>query len=113
MSNVGAEVFEKKNRLHYKILKCKAMNNTKDSVDMYLNDELMKLVDEHEYLGTLISKNGERVAEMNRRIKQSNSVVNEIAQICRETELFCICLWYVKLLMSACLDSKIKYGCAL
>ena len=116
MRNVGAEVFEKKNRLHYKIPKCKVMitNANKDTnKDISLNGKLLEVVDEHEYLGTMISENGERTVEMNRRIKQSNSVVNEIVMICRETELACIRLRYVKVLMSACLDSKVKYGCAL
>ena len=105
-----------KNRLHYKIPKCKVMitNANKDTnKDISLNGKLLEVVDEHEYLGTMISENGERTVEMNRRIKQSNSVVNEIVMICRETELACIRLRYVKVLMSACLDSKVKYGCAL
>ena len=115
MRNVGAEVFEKKNRLKYKIPKCKVMrtNASKESHDISLNGQLLEVVDEHDYLGTLISENGERTAEMNKRIKQTNSVVNEIVMICRETELACIRLRYVRVLMSACLDGKVKYGCAL
>ena len=50
---------------------------------------------------------------MNSRIKQSNGVANEIEQICIETELAPIRLRYVKLLTNACLDSKLKFGCAL
>ena len=38
---------------------------------------------------------------------------NEIVQICKETELSRIRLRYVKLLINACLDSKVKFGCAL
>ena len=73
----------------------------------------MEVVDDHVYLGTIISSNGQRVKDMQDRIKKSKSVGNEIVQICRETELSKICLRYVKLLSSSCLDSKIKYGCAL
>ena len=113
MRNVGAEVFEKKNRLKYKIPKCKVMNNSNDPVEVWLNDQLLTEVGEHEYLGTLISEDGERLAEMIRRVNQSNSVANEIFLICRETELANICLRYVKILISACLDNKVKYGCAL
>jgi hypothetical protein len=40
-------------------------------------------------------------------------VVNEITQICKETELSPLRLKYVKLMTNACLDSKVKYGCAL
>ena len=113
MRNIGAEVFEKKNRLNHKITKCKVMCNTKECPEVWLNGELMEVVNEHVYLGTLISKNGERTAEMIRRVKQSKSVVNEIVQICCETELARIRLRYVKLLMNACFDSKVKYGCSL
>ena len=113
--NVGAEVFEKKNRLKYKIPKCKVIktNASKNSRDICLNGQFLEIVDEHVYLGTIISENGERKVEMNKRINQSKSVVNEIVMLCRETELSCIRLRYVKVLMSACLDSKVKYGCAL
>ena len=65
------------------------------------------------YLGTLISSNGERFAEMKSRIAKSNSVSNEIEQICKTPELSIIRLKYVKLLLTACLDSTIKFGSAL
>lgn len=44
---------------------------------------------------------------MEDRLKKANSVSNEIVQICKETELSSV------LLITSCLDSKIKYGCAL
>ena len=50
---------------------------------------------------------------MQGRINKTKSVANEIAQICKETELLKICLRYVKLLLNLCLDSTEKYGCAL
>ena len=40
-------------------------------------------------------------------------MANEIVQICRETELSRIRLRFVKHLISACLDGKGKFGCAL
>ena len=68
---------------------------------------------EHVYLGTLISANGERFAEMKARITKSNSVSNEIVQICKTPELSSIRLKYVKILITACLDGTVKYGSAL
>ena len=111
--NVNNEIFEKKNRLKYKVSKCKVMSRIKEELNLCLNNEVLEVVDNHVYLGTMISKNGERVAEMKDRIQKTNSVANEIVQICKETELSRLRCRYVKLLMCACLDSKVKFGCAL
>ena len=111
---VSLEVFEKKTRLKYKVSKCKCMvMNKRKEVKIILNDEQMEEVSEHVYLGTVISKNGERIAEMKSRIRKSKSVANEIVQICKLPEMSRIRLRYVKILINACLDNKIKYGCAL
>ena len=113
-SNITYEVFEKKSRLNFKVCKCKLMGmNCKKHGGVELNGEEMEWVKEHEYLGSIISENGERFSDMKSRMAKSNSVSNEIAQICIMTELANIRLMYVKLLMEACLDGKIKYGCAL
>ena len=82
-------------------------------IELLLDDELMEVVDDHVYLGSIISSNGQRVKDMQGRIKKTKSVANEIVQICKETELWKICLRYVKLLLTLCLDSTVKYGCAL
>ena len=89
------------------------MPNKKEDIKISLNGEEMEVVKEHKLLGTVVSNNGERVTEMKKRIKQSNSVANEVVLICKETELSNLRLRYVKLLSNACLDSKIKFGCSL
>ena len=71
------------------------MERLKETVDICLNGEVMEVVENHTYLGTVISRNGERIADMNERMKQSNSVANEVVQICKETELSRIRLRYV------------------
>ena len=76
-----------------------------------LNNQEMEQVKEHVYLGTLISANGERFSEMKSRINKSNSVANEIEQICKCTELSNVRLRYVMLLIMSCLDRKVKFGC--
>ncbi len=112
--SIDSEVFEKKTRLNFKVPKCKVMTmNCPRNSGVSLNGELLDEVKEHIYLGTIISSNGERFAEMNDRIIKSNSVVNEIVQICKKTELSTIRLHYVNMLMNSCLDWKLKYGCAL
>ena len=87
--------------------------NCKNGGSVLLNGEEMEKVKEHVYLGTLISSNGERFAEMKSRIAKSNSVSNEIEQICKTPELSIIRLKYVKLLLTAFLDSTIKVSSAL
>ena len=114
-SSIRSEVFEKKTRLHFKVPKCKvmSMNCKKQTGLVFLNGQEMEQVKEHVYLGTIISANGERFAEMKSRMSKTNSVSNEIEQICKTTELSNIRLRYVKVLMTPCLDMKLKYGCAL
>ena len=113
-SNISCEVFEKKTRMNFKVCKCKLMGmNCKNRGAVELSGEEMEWIKEHDYLGSIISENGERFTDMKSRIAKSNSVANEIFQICTLTELANIRLVYVRLLMQACLDGKIKYGCAL
>ena len=113
-SNVSCEVFEKKTRLNFKVCKCKVMGmNCRKRGVVKLKGEEMEWMKEHVYLGSIISSNGERFSDMNSRIAKSNSVANEIEQICKTTELSNIRLMYVKLLTGSCLESKIKFGCAL
>ena len=112
--SVSNEVFEKKTRLNFKISKCKVIAmNYKGTPDLNLDNEKMEVLEDHVYLGTIISRNGNRVKDMNDRLNKSKSVANEIVQVCKETELANVRLMYVKLLINSCLDSKIKYGCAL
>ena len=70
------------------------------------------LVAEHEYLGTIISDDGSRNKEVNRRISDGKSVSNEIVQLLKTTELSKVRLRYVNMLSNACLESNVKYGCA-
>ena len=113
-SNISYTVFERKTRLKFKVSKCKGMTmNCRKKESVVLNGEKLEEVKEQLYLGTIISSNGERFTEMNDRISKSNSVSNEIVQICKTPELSTIRLSYVKLLSSSCLDGKIKYGSAL
>ena len=113
-SSISHEVFEKKTRMKFKLKKCKViLMNCKGNMEVVMNGEILEAVKDHVYLGTIISSNGERFTEMNSRITKSNSVANEIVQICKIPELSSICLRYVKVLIISCLDSKVKFGCSL
>ena len=72
--------------------------------------KLEQVVD-HEYLGTIISNDGTRNKEIERKISDARSVSNEIVQVLKTTELSRIRLRYVGTLPNACLDAKVKYGC--
>ena len=80
--STASEIFEKKTRSKFKVVKCKVMEKcVKKACGVTLNGEVMEKVKDRVYLGTIISSNGERISETNDRIKQSNSVANEIEQI--------------------------------
>ena len=112
--SVSAEVFEKSSRLNYKVSKCKKMSLKKGKkFKVMLDNEEIDEVDQQVYLGTIVSRNGERMVEMKSRISKTKSVANEIVQICKMPEMSRIRLQYVKILINACLDGKLKYGCAL
>ena len=87
-SSIRSEVFEKKTRLNFKVCKCKVMPmNCRKHGGVTLYGEEMEQVKEHDYLGTIISANGERHAEMKSRITKTNSVSSGIEQIFKHTKL--------------------------
>ena len=90
---ISSEVFEKKTRLNFKLPKCKVIvMNSKNGGSVVMKGEVLEEVSEHIYLGTIISANGERFSEMKSQIAKTNSVSNEIEQICKSPELCLICL---------------------
>ena len=79
LSSARSEVFQKETRLHFKPPKCKIMvMNSVESILDEIGGIKLQLVDAHEYLGTIISVDGSRNAEINRRITEARSVSNEI-----------------------------------
>ena len=113
LSSARSEVFQDETRLNFKPPKCKfmVMNQMEEIADDIGGIELVK-EDNHEYLGTMISKDGNRNVEITKRTAEARSVSNEIVQILKTTELSRVRLRYVNLLSNACLDSKVKYGCS-
>ena len=113
LSSARSEVFQNETRLNFKPPKCKIMvMYQKEDIADDIGGTKLLLVAEHEYLGTVISDDGSRNKEINRRISDAKSVSNEIVQILKTTELSKVRLRYVNMLSNACLDSKVKYGCA-
>ena len=113
LSSARSEVFQKETRLNFKPPKCMimVMNQAEDISDEIGGIKLQQ-VDAHEYLGTIVSADGNRNVEIDRRVSDSKSVSNEIVQLLKTTELSRIRLRYVTTLSNACLDSKLKYGCS-
>jgi hypothetical protein len=113
LSSARVEVFEKETRLNYKPPKCKLIvMNKKEDIQDDIKGVCLQIVQNHEYLGTFVSEDGTRNVEISSRIKATKSVCNEVVQILKTTELSTVRLRYVNLLSNACVDSKVKYGCA-
>ena len=113
LSSARSEVFQNETRLNFKPPKCKIMvMYQKEDIADDIGGTKLLLVAEHEYLGTVISDDGSRNKEINRRISDAKTVSNEVVQILKTTELSKVRLRYVNMLSKACLESKVKYGCA-
>ena len=113
LSSARSEVFQKETRLNFKPPKCKIMvMNQSEEISDELGGIKFQQIDNHEYLGTIISADGCRNTEIDRRISEAKSVSNEIVQILKTTELSRVRLKYVTTLSNSCVDSKVKYGCS-
>jgi hypothetical protein len=113
LSSARVEVFEMETRLKYKPPKCKLIvMNKKEEIKDEIKDIWLEIVKNHEYLGTIVSEDGSRNVEISSRINATKSVCNEIVQILKTVELSQVRLRYVNMLSNACVDSKVKYGCA-
>ena len=112
LSSARSEVFQNETRLRFKPPKCKLMvMNQKEAIEDEIGGIVLAIVNVHEYLGTLISSDGKRNEEISKRIKDAQSVSNEIVQVLKSEGLSKVRLKYIKMLMNACLDSRVKYGC--
>ena len=113
VSSARDETFQNSARLNFKPPKCKLLvMYPSESIVDDIGGAVLEIVNQHIYLGTIISDNGKRNEEIQARIAAANSVCHELTLILRSAELSCVRLIYEKLLLGACLDSKIKYGCA-
>ena len=108
---IGNEIFEKINRIFFKPCKCKLIcSNCSPSDDIRLNAAILEVVDDHEYLGTIISALG-RKKDLLKRIGDCKGVLNEIVEICKTSGVHDVCLMFVTFLIDACFKSKFKHGC--
>ena len=110
VSIITNECFEKTNRVSYKPTKCKLMFKNCEEVDVCLNGVKMDSVDAHDYLGTIVEKNG-RKAEVESRVSQSMGVLNEIVELSKTEGVSVVRLRFVRILINSCFKMKIKYGC--
>ncbi len=112
-SSACIEVFQSETRLRFKPPKCKLMvMNEKEEIADSIGRVFLEKVLLHIYLGTIISKNGKRNEEISSKIAAARSVSNELVQILKSTDLSVMRLMFVDMLVKSCLDSTIKYGCA-
>ena len=78
--------------------------------EVKMNDAILEIVDDHEYLGTIISALGRR-KDLSQRITDCKGVLNEIAEICKTSGVNEVCLMFTTFLIDACFKSKFKHGC--
>ena len=114
VSSARLEVFQNETRLKFKPGKCKLIvMNEKEIIQDTIGNISLEKVKKHTYLGTVISSDGKRYEEIISRVAATKSVCNEIVLILKTTELARVRLKYVMMLAKSCVDSKIKFGCAL
>jgi hypothetical protein len=113
LSSARVEVFQGETCLKFKPPKCKivVMNQEEEIMDD-IGGTILEIVNDQKYLGTLISSDGTRTTEFKSKMTETKSVCNEIVQILKMTELSTVRLKYVVLLTNACVNSKLKDGCA-
>ena len=81
------DVFQDENRFNFKATKCKLMiMNKKENIIDTVNNSDLEIVEDHIYLGTVVSSNGKRNKELEKRIKETKSICNEITLVCKSTE---------------------------
>ena len=111
INTVSNEVFEKENRFEFKPSKCKMMGiNCAEELNITLNGVLLEEVEEHKYIGTIVSKKG-RESDFKQRVKDCNGVLNEIVEVCKNSGIGDIRLKFVRMLVEACFKMKFKFGC--
>ena len=105
------ETIEKTNRTEYKPSKCKLMYSgcTPDG-EIKMNDKVLEVVDEHEYLGTIVEEEG-RKSDLLKRVVDCKGVANEIVEVCKTDGIGELRLHFVKILIDCCFKSKFKHGC--
>lgn len=107
----GNETFEKTNRIEYKPSKCKLIySNCVPSEEIKMNDSVLQVVSEHEYLGSIISVKG-RKSDLAKRIIDCKGVINEIVEVLKTEGVGEVRLQFMKTLIRSCFIKKFEHGC--
>ena len=112
ISCVSDEVFENQHKIEWKPVKCKVIpHNIEIKEDSFqLNGENLEIVNEHKYLGTLISQKS-RISDIQKRIMESKGVINEIVEICKTDAIGAFRFKHMFTLLIPCFMLKFKHGC--
>ena len=83
ISLTANETFEKSNRITYKPSKCKLIClNCVPEEEIRMNEAILEVVNDHEYLGSIISAK-DRKSDLSKRIVDCKGVINEIVEVCK------------------------------
>ena len=109
---MGDEVFEKQNCLLFKPSKCKVIlqNLKEENAVITLDGEVLEIVDEHKYLGTLVESDSRR-SDVQKRISECKGVLNEIVELCKTDAVMNERFKYMFTLLNSCFMLKFKHGC--
>ncbi len=86
------------------------MNIDVEGSEIKLNGENLEFLDEHKYLGTLVSNKG-RMSDFQKRITDSKGVLNEIVELCKSEAIGAYRFKFMFTLLNACFLMKFKHGC--
>ena len=114
ISCISDEIFEKQNCLLYKPSKCKVMlQNLVESGDVILDGEILEIVKEHKYLGTIVESSGGRAKDVQKRISDCKGVLNEIqiVELCKTEAVGSYRFKYMSTLLNSCFLKKFEHGC--
>ena len=85
-------------------------SNCTPPTEIKMNDNVLEVVEDHEYLGSIISAKG-RKNDLLKRIADCKGVINEIVEICRNAGVTEVCLTFLSTLIDTCFKMKFKHGC--
>jgi hypothetical protein len=75
-----------------------------------MNNKVIGVVNEHEYLGTIVAEKG-RESDLLKRIVDCKGVINEIVEVCKTGGVGELRLRFLKILIDSCLIIIIIIQC--
>ena len=75
-----------------------------------LDGEILEIVKEHKYLGTIVESEG-RAQDIQKRVSDCKGVLNEIVELCKSEAVGNYRFKYMNTLLNSCFLKKFEHGC--